>query len=67
MPGLETTWEVLLWLLIAMGVTLAVVIWVAVIVASVMTIFKFVKHYREASQALEEAEKPKEEDPQYEF
>lgn len=53
---LDTAWEILLWLLIALGITAIAVIWCVVIFAAASVVWSFIKTYKKVSKKIDEEE-----------
>ncbi|QEQ94351.1 hypothetical protein HWC66_gp48 [Gordonia phage Chikenjars] len=53
---LDTAWEILLWLLIALGITFVAVIWCVIIFAMASVVWNFIKTYKKVSKKIDEEE-----------
>ncbi|QAU06753.1 membrane protein [Gordonia phage Aflac] len=63
---MSTAWDILLWLLLALGITLIAVIWGIIVIAVSSVCWNFIKTYRNVSKKIDE-EEAAEEGPQYNF
>lgn len=54
--ALDFWWGLFLWLVVGFGVLAMIILWVIVIVASVVSVFRFIKEYKKAATELEKEE-----------
>ncbi|USH44709.1 membrane protein [Gordonia phage Burley] len=63
---MQTAWEVLLWLVLALGITFIAVIWGVIVFAVSSTVWSFIKTYKKVSKEIDE-EEAADDGPQYKF